>query len=177
VKRKSETLCSCLPRRGRADLPGRFDQKRLNPQMNRRDLTRSKLWCARDRTCAPAAFGERGTWSNLFVGCYIAAASRNRSVSVWFMRCGEANREAPARAEPRPTAPASMPARAEPRPTAPASMPARTEPCPSPSGRPTGAKHLRRFSYRRKMRPSNAGTLHGFIEGHLEIIVNTVILD
>src|ERR1700735_2108901 len=45
------------------------------------------------------------------------------------MRSGEANREAPARAEPRPTAPASMPARAEPR--------------PSPSGRPTGAKHLR----------------------------------
>jgi hypothetical protein len=45
------------------------------------------------------------------------------------MRRGEANREAPARAEPRPTAPASMPPRKEPR--------------PSPSGRPTGAKHLR----------------------------------
>ena len=48
----------------------------------------------------------------------IAAASRNRRVSVWFMRRGEVNREAPARAEPR----------------------------PRPSGRPTGAKHLQGFN-------------------------------
>jgi len=81
--------------------------KRLNPQMNRRDLSRRKLWRGQRRGCASAAFGERGTWSNLtcLSTVTIAATSRNRSFSVWLMRRGEANREAPARAEPRPTAP------------------------------------------------------------------------
>jgi hypothetical protein len=59
--------------------------KRLNPQMNRRDLARSKLWCGQRQDVSPGCVWKTGTWSNLFVG--------NRSVSVWFMRGGEANRE------------------------------------------------------------------------------------
>jgi hypothetical protein len=49
---------SCLPRRGRARLrPSRgfapLRPKRLNPQMNRRDLTRSKLWCGQRQDVSP----------------------------------------------------------------------------------------------------------------------------
>jgi hypothetical protein len=51
-------------------LPSRFNQNALNPQMNRRDLTRSKLWCGQRQDVRPGCVWKTRTWSNLFVGCY-----------------------------------------------------------------------------------------------------------
>jgi hypothetical protein len=93
--------------------------KRLNPQMNRRDLTRSKLWCGQRQDVRPGCVWKtRGLVQSVCRLLQSLQLVENRSVSVWFMRRGGANREAPARTEPR----------------------------PSPSGRPTGAKHLQKHS-------------------------------
>jgi hypothetical protein len=64
--------------------------------MNRRDLTGSKLWCGQRQDVNPGCvWTTRDLVQSVCRLLQFAAASRNRSVSVWFMRRGEANPGSP----------------------------------------------------------------------------------